>query len=107
MARAVEILACRYALIVTDVPFLVRGKQGDRLRKSAETHHGDAKVFVSRIFRWLADHGTLALLMLTPQHWLFLTISWKLRMRPSKSRPWNVVAPLRTEALTNPCENSI
>ena len=46
------------------------------MRNFAETHHGDAKgdiatVFASRIFRWLGDHGTQALV--TPQNWLFLT----------------------------------
>ena len=84
MARAAEILTGRYTLVVTNVPFLARGKQGPRLRKFAETHHGDAKgdiatVFASRIFRWLGDHGTQALV--TPQNWLFLTTYRKLRER--------------------------
>ena len=43
MARAAEILQGEYTLVVTNVPFLARGKQGARLRKFAETHHSDAK----------------------------------------------------------------
>ncbi len=97
MARAAEILTGRYTLVVTNVPFLARGKQGNRLRDFAETHHGDAKgdiatVFTSRIFRWLGDHGTQALV--TPQNWLFLTTYRKLRERLLKEQTWNVVARL-------------
>ena len=97
MARAAEILTGRYTLVVTNVPFLARGKQGNRLRDFAETHHGDAKgdiatVFASRIFRWLGDHGTQALV--TPQNWLFLTSYRKLRERLLKKQTWNVVARL-------------
>ena len=97
MARAAEILTGRYTLVVTNVPFLARGKQGTRLRKFAETHHSDAKgdiatVFTSRILRWMDDHGTQALV--TPQNWLFLTTYRKLRERLLERRKWNVVARL-------------
>ena len=105
MARAAEILTGRYTLVVTNVPFLARGKQGTRLRKFAETHHGEAKgdiatVFASRIFRWLGDHGTQALV--TPQNWLFLPRYRKLRERFLKERRWNVVARLGTKAFDTP-----
>ena len=97
MARAAEILTGRFTLVVTNVPFLARGKQDTALRKFAEAHHGDAKgdiatVFVSRIFRWLGEHGTQALV--TPQNWLFLKTYRKLRERLLKERTWNVVARL-------------
>ena len=97
MARAAEILHGRYTLVVTNVPFLARGKQGRGLRSFAETHHGDAKgdiatVFVSRIFGWLGEGGTQA--VVTPQNWLFLKTYWKLRERLLKGRTWNLVARL-------------
>ncbi len=97
MAGAAEILTGRYTLVVTNVPFLGRGRQGARLRKFAQRHHGDAKgdiatVFASRIFRWLGDHGTQALV--TPQNWLFLPRYRKLRERLLKRRTWNMVARL-------------
>ena len=105
MARAAEILTGRYTLVVTNVPFLARGKQSGRLRKFAEEHHGHAKgdiatVFVSRIFRWLGKHGTQA--VVTPQNWLFLTTYRKLRERLLKERTWNVVARLGTKAFDTP-----
>ena len=97
MARAAEILQGRYTLVVTNVPFLARGKQGGGLRSFAETHHGDAKgdiatVFVSRIFGWLGKGGTQA--VVTPQNWLFLTTYRKLREGLLKGRTWNLVARL-------------
>ena len=97
MARAAEILQGRYTLVVTNVPFLARGKQGRGLRSFAETNHGDAKgdiatVFVSRIFGWLGEGGTQA--VVTPQNWMFLTTYRKLRERLLKERTWNLVARL-------------
>ncbi len=97
MARAAEILQGRYTLVVTNVPFLARGKQGSGLRAFAETHHGDAKgdlatMFVSRIFGWLGRRGTQA--VVSPQNWLFLKTYRKLRERLLKGRTWNLVARL-------------
>ena len=97
MARAAEILQGRYTLVATNVPFLARGKQGRGLRSFSETHHGDAKgdiatVFVSRIFGWLGEGGTQA--VVTPQNWLFLKTYRKLRERLLKGRTWNLVARL-------------
>ena len=97
MARAAEILQGRYTLVVTNVPFLARGKQGGGLRSFAETRHGDAKgdiatVFVSRIFGWLGEGGTQA--VVTPQNWLFLKTYRKLRERLLRGRRWNLVARL-------------
>ena len=97
MARAAQILQGRYTLVVTNVPFLARGKQGSGLRGFAESHHGDAKgdiatVFVSRISGWLGEGGTQA--VVTPQNWLFLKTYRKLRERLLKERTWNLVARL-------------
>ena len=97
MARAAEILQGEYTLVVTNVPFLARGKQAGALRKFAEARHGDAKgdiatVFLSRIFGWLGGTGTMA--VVSPQNWLFLKTYRKLRERLLKRRTWNVVARL-------------
>ncbi len=97
MARAAEILRDRYTLVVTNVPFLARGKQGRELRDFAETQHGDAKgdiatLFVSRISGWLGKGGTQA--VVTPQNWLFLKTYRKLRERLLTERTWNLVARL-------------
>ena len=97
IAHAAELLGDTYTLVITNVPYLARGKQSERLRRFCQSHHPDAKgdiatVFVSRFFRWLGDHGTQA--AVTPQNWLFLTTYRKLRERLLKDHTWNLVARL-------------
>ena len=97
MAHAAQLLGDTYTLVITNVPYLARGKQSDELKRFCESQHPDAKgdiatVFVSRFFRWLGDHGTQA--AVTPQNWLFLTTYRKLRERLLKGRTWNLVARL-------------
>ena len=96
MARAAELLAGRYHLVITNVPYLARGKQGDPLKEFARDRHPAAKgdlatLFVSRSFGWLDRHGAQALV--TPQNWLFLTSYRKLRETLLKWRTWNLVTP--------------
>ena len=97
MARAAELLAGRYHLVITNVPYLARGKQSDELKQFAQDRHPAAKgdlatLFVSRIFGWLDKHGVQA--VVTPQNWLFLTSYKKLREMLLKQRTWNLVARL-------------
>ena len=97
MARAAELLAGHYHLVVTNVPYLARGKQSDALKQFAQDRHPAAKgdlatLFVSRIFGWLDKHGVQA--VVTPQNWLFLTSYKKLREKLLKQRTWNLVARL-------------
>ena len=47
---------------------------------------------MSRIFGWLGEGGTQA--VVTPQNWLFLKTYRKLRERLLKGRTWNLVARL-------------
>ncbi len=97
MARAAELLAGRYHLVITNVPYLARGKQSDALKQFAQDRHPAAKadlatLFVARGFGWLDSHGVQALV--TPQNWLFLTSYRKLREELLKQRTWNLVARL-------------
>ena len=97
MARAVELLSDTYTLVITNVPFLARGKQSATLRRFAEAHHPEAKgdlatMFLDRVMRWLGESGTQALV--APQNWLFLKSYRKLRERLLKQRTCNVVSRL-------------
>ena len=97
MARAAELLASRYHLVLTNVPYLARGKHVDLLKQYARDRHPEAKgdlatLFVSRGFGWLIKHGVQA--VVTPQNWLFLTSYRKLRERLLKHRTWSSVARL-------------
>ena len=97
MAHAAELLGDMYTLVITNVPYLTRGKQSERLRSFCQSHHPDAKgdiatAFVSRFFRWLGEHGTQA--TVTPQNWLFLTTYRTLRERLLQDYTWHLVARL-------------
>ncbi len=97
MARAAELLAGRYHLVITNVPYLARGKQGDALKQFALDRHPTAKanlatLFVSRSFGWLDRYGVQA--AVTPQNWLLFTSYRKLRERLLKRRTWSLVARL-------------
>ena len=101
MARAAELLAGRYHLVITNVPYLARGKQGDALKQFAQERWAPAKgdlatLFAARAFDWLDDYGTQA--VVTPQNWLFLTSYRTLRETLLKQRTWNLVARLGEHA---------
>jgi hypothetical protein len=101
MAKAAEILSGEYTLVITNVPYLGRGGQGDAIKAFCEKEYPEAKadlatVFVSRILRWLGDTGTTA--VVTPQNWLFLTSYKKLRERLLKERTWNMVVRMGEHA---------
>ena len=101
MARAAELLVGRYHLVITNVPYLARGKQSDVLKQFAQDQHPQAKgglatLFVSRIFGWLGKHGVQA--VVTPQNWLFLTTYRKLREKLLEQRTWSLVARLGSGA---------
>jgi hypothetical protein len=97
MAKAAEILSSEYTLVITNVPYLGRGGQGDVIKAFCEQEYPEAKadlatVFVSRMLKWVGEAGTIA--AVTPQNWLFLTSYKKLRERLLKERSWNMVARL-------------
>ena len=86
-----------YTLVITNVPYLGRGKQDERVQEWADQYESDAKadlatIFVSRHLRTPCRHGTFA--AVTPQSWLFLTSYRTLRERLLGDYSWNVVARL-------------
>ena len=97
MARAAELLAGRYTLVITNVPYLARGKQGGTLRAFSERRHPTAKndlatVFLERCLELCAEGGTTSLVL--PQNWLFLTSYRKLREKLLKAETWHLLARL-------------
>jgi len=101
MAKAAALLADRYTLVTTNVPYLARGKQADVLKDFSAEHHPLAKndlatVFLERCLAFCADGGTTAIVL--PQNWLFLTTYRKLREGLLKSETWHAVARLGSGA---------
>ena len=97
MARAAELLADEYTLVITNVPYLGRGAQSDSVRSFAEASHPEGKndlatIFLSRIFRWLGGDGTSATVL--PQNWLYLSGFGALRKKVLRDRTLNLIAPL-------------
>jgi hypothetical protein len=97
IAKAAELLAGRYTLVTTNVPYLGRGKQDEVLKGHLETHYPLGKAdlataFVLRCLEFCDKGGTTAIV--TPQNWLFLTTYTKLRQMLLENRSWNVVAKL-------------
>ena len=97
MALAAQLLSGRYTLVITNVPYLARGKQGDALRVFCERNYPLAKndlatVFLERCLRLCTEGGTTSLVL--PQNWLFLTSYQKFRQRLLKTETWHVLARL-------------
>ncbi|HEX6036130.1 MAG TPA: N-6 DNA methylase, partial [Anaerolineales bacterium] len=76
LAKAAELLAGQFTLVITNVPYLGRGKQDDVLKDYCERIHPEAKAdlstcFVERCLRFCTCGGSTALV--TPQNWFFLS----------------------------------
>ncbi len=101
IAKAAELLAGRYTLVMTNVPYLGRGKQAEVVKGYLEDHYSLGKAdlataFVLRCLELCRPGGSTALV--TPQNWLFLTTYKKLRETLLKERTWNAVARLGPRA---------
>ena len=97
MARAAELLTARYHLVITNVPYLVSGKQGETLRRFCEREYPAAKkdlatVFLERCLKLCAEGGTASLVL--PQSWLFLKSDKELRKRLLRTETWHLLARL-------------
>ncbi|MDX9887447.1 Eco57I restriction-modification methylase domain-containing protein [Thauera sp.] len=96
---AARLLDARYHMVVTNVPYLARGKQSDALKAFCETHYPDAKndlanVFLERCLE-LSQRGAAGVVQIVmPQNWLFLTSYKKQRESLLKRVQWNLLARL-------------
>ncbi|WP_414676419.1 Eco57I restriction-modification methylase domain-containing protein [Limnobacter sp.] len=73
---AARLLDGRYHQVVTNVPYLARGKHSDVLRDYCEEHYSSAKadlatVFLDRCFELSSFDGCVSIVL--PQNWLFLS----------------------------------
>ena len=104
---AARLLDARYHLVVTNVPYLARGKQSDALKAFCETHYPDAKndlanVFLERCLE-LSQRGAAGVVQIVmPQNWLFLTSYKKQRESLLKRVQWNLLARLGEGGFDSP-----
>ena len=97
MARAAELLAGRYHLVITNVPYLARGKQNEKLRTFCQSYFNTAKndlatVFLERCIGLCEDGGVASLVL--PQNWLFLASYKHLRTKLLEAQTWQLLARL-------------
>lgn len=105
LAQAAEILAGRFTLVATNVPYLGRGKQDEVLKDYCERFHPEAKAdlatcFVERCLDFCSPGGSVGLV--TPQNWLSFGTYKKLRARLLEAWEWNTVARLGPKGFQTP-----
>lgn len=97
LAKAAELLAGRYTWVITNVPYLARGKQSDALKDFCEEYYPEGKndlatVFLDRCLEFCAQGGTTSIVL--PQNWLFLTTYRKFREKLLQNDSWHLIARL-------------
>ena len=105
LARAAKLMAAKYTWVVTNVPYLARGKQEQALRDYCESHYlasqADlATVFLERCLEYCGAAGTTSVAL--PQNWLFLSSYEALRKRLLRTTRWHVVARLGAKSFETP-----
>lgn len=105
LAKAATLLAGQYQWVITNVPYLARGKQNERLRDFCERHYSAAKndlatVFLDRCLELCAEGGTSSIVL--PQNWLFLTSYKKFREKLLQNDTWHLIARLGPQAFQTP-----
>ena len=97
LAEATYLLSGHYHLVITNVPYLARGKQIERLRKFCERHYPRAKndlanVFLERCLEFSLPEGWGVTQIVMPQNWLFLTSYRGQREHLLKNACWELLA---------------
>jgi hypothetical protein len=96
---AARLLDGRYHLVVTNVPYLARGKHHDTLKDYCETHYPEAKndlanVFLERCMELSRDQGAGVVQIVMPQNWLFLASYRKQRASLLSRVSWSFLGKL-------------
>jgi hypothetical protein len=97
LAKAATLLGDKYHWVITNVPYLARGKKSDSLRLFCEKHYREAKndlatVFLDRCLEFCVEGGTTSIVL--PQNWLFLGSYKTFREKLLKNDTWNLIARL-------------
>ena len=105
LAKAAELLAGQYTLVITNVPYLARGKQNDTLRDFCEEYYPESKndlatVFLDRCLEFCVLGGSASIVL--PQNWLFLISYKKFREKLLQNDSWHLIARLGAHAFQTP-----
>ena len=105
VAKAAKLLTRKFTLVITNVPYLVQGKQNLIIRQFCVENFPDsskdlATTFVSRSMEYATEYGTVALV--TPHNWRFLNAYEELRRKLLKLKKWNFFVNLGPKAFNTP-----
>ena len=97
LSKAALQLAAKYSWVVTNVPYLGRGKQTQKLMDYCDDKYPDAKndlatVFLDRCLEYSENGGNVSVVM--PQNWLFLPRYRVFREKQLRQEQWNLLARL-------------
>ncbi len=101
LAKASQIMTSKFHLVITNVPYLAKGKQGQLLKNFLESNFEKAKndlatAFLQRCIEYCFKGGTCAIVL--PQNWLFLTTYKKLREQLLTNETLELIARLGSGA---------
>ncbi|MBW6491487.1 MAG: hypothetical protein K0B15_09885 [Lentimicrobium sp.] len=105
IAKAGQLLAKKYTLQITNVPYLSRGKQSEVMARYCEKNYPEAKGDLATVFlEKMLKSNTLGGISCSviPQNWLFLTSYKKFREKLLKNETWSVVARLGAKGFQTP-----
>jgi hypothetical protein len=105
LAKAATLLGDRYHWVITNVPYLARGKQHPRLQTFCADYYPAAKndlatVFLDRCLELCVEGGTTSNVL--PQNWLFLSSYRKFREKLLHNDSWHLIARLGAQAFQTP-----
>jgi len=107
IAKAGEILALKYTLQITNVPYLGRSRQVEDgiLANYCFKHYPEAKGDLANVFlEKMLKSNTLGGISCSviPQNWLFFSTYKKYREKLLRNETWNLVARLGTKSFQTP-----
>ncbi|MDF5524064.1 N-6 DNA methylase [Vibrio parahaemolyticus] len=104
-AKVAELLSNKYQYVVTNVPYLARGKQSQELSAYCARHYSESKndlatVFLERCLELCNKNGTSSVVL--PQNWLFLSGYKQFRKKLLTNYSWNNLAKLGAKGFQTP-----
>ncbi|WP_130899396.1 DNA methyltransferase [Pseudomonas sp. Sample_11] len=105
LVKAAELLSGQYTWVITNVPYLSRGKQNDTLKEYCESYYPAGKndlatVFLDRCLEFCVPGGTASVVIL--QNWLFLATYEEYREKLLQLETWHLIARLGSKAFQTP-----
>lgn len=96
---AARLLDERYHLVVTNVPYLSRGRKSEALRDFCSENYPEAKndlanVFLERSLELCLDNSRGVIQLVMPQNWLFLGSGKKQRISLLQNNDWRLLVKL-------------